>query len=207
MPVETTTEYGSWGFILAIGTVLFIMAVVLFIYSRERPIPVVNHKSGSFSTTLNNTTPYAFAVNMPSGTINLAPGDKRAVTLGMHETVSVEGVTPRGTPLSFRMQPTSEFDTLYITEGGFGTPSNTNSNVTFVNASQDDVAFVMISSGGGFRFPVDVSAGGTVGGNAVIIGQTWHVVKPKDPQKILAERVVRSMPTTLTFDGKSISVQ
>ena len=121
---------------------------------------------------MKNTTQYPFEVVSSSGVITLAPGESRALTFGLHEVTSFRSATVSGTKLSFTSKPASEFDTLYVTEGGLGS-----------------------------------QAGQTIGGNAVVIGQKWHVVQPKDPQTVLAEKVIRVMPSTITFDGKSLSVQ
>lgn len=207
VPVETTTEFTSWGIVLAIGVILFIMGIVFFIYARERPAKVVNHKSGNFFATVTNTTPYSFDVVTSSGIVKLDKKTSQAMTFGFYETTRFMGQTVSGTKMEFATRPTTEFNTLYITEGGLGTTENTNPNVSFVNRSQTDVIFALVSDNGNARFPVSVHAGDTVSGNAVIVGQEWHIVTPQDTQTVKAAKIIRSIPTTITFDGAKLIVQ
>lgn len=205
VPVMTTTAFSHWGYVIGIGVALLILGVAFFIYYRERMSGVVSHKSGSFSTVVSNKTIIPFDLYTSSGMVTIQPHDDHAMKVGLYEEIRADGVTPSGTKLTFTMKPTDTFNALYITYGGFGTSKDSNPGVVFANTTQENVMFVLVSKYGGSRFPFTVPAVGTLTNNTVIIDQKWQVVSPKDSSTVLAETIVREIPSVLSYDGKSLT--
>lgn len=207
VPLQTTTEFHDWGIIMAIIVVILILAVGLFIFSRKRELPVIQHQSGSFTSTVHNTTDREFSVETSSGVFNLSPNQNHTTTLGIHENVRMTSRLLDGTSQSFILQPTNAFENMYITDDGVGTESNTAPIVDLVNKSSTDVYFVLLSSEGARRFPVFVPSNSVVlRRSAVIVGHRFQVVPSNDDQNVLAEITVREIPSRIEFDGKNILV-
>jgi len=101
--------------------VILILAVGLFIFSRKRELPNVEHQSGSFTSTIHNTTNREFSVETGSGVFNLSPNQNHTTTLGIHENVRMTSRLLDGTSQSFILQPINAFETIYITDNGIGT--------------------------------------------------------------------------------------
>lgn len=203
VPLESGTAYDKWGIILGIVVVVIVMGSILFIYSRERMNNVVYHDKGNFNATITNKTPYKFKIQSPHFSKTLNSGEKYDVVLGMHEVIKAKA-NPNNKTLEFHTIPTENLDNLYITEDGFGDDSETSTDIPFINNSDKDVHFVLVSSHGQRRFPTPVPANSKVE-HIIKVGQTWQVVPHNNTNNVLGELTLHDLPYNLVFDGKSLN--
>ena len=207
LPVETNSEYFKYGIIISVIVILVILALASFIYIRSRKKPNDKVKSGNFTSDIHNTTDYHLLLTTKSDSTPLRPRSITPVTIFHDDDLKVEGITITGSKLNFVSKIKEDHSDIYITEGGIGYYHNTNIDTTFINHSSNDVIFALVSKYGGMRFPTTVPANSSVSNVAVMKGQKWHVVEPKQTQKVLSEIMIGIIPNTISFDGKKLIVQ
>jgi len=204
VPVEVNSEYIIHGVVLAIIAIVIILGILLLVYHRERNTPVIQHKIGNFTAKIHNTTGHPVIFTSKSGTTTIKPNEVITTTVVYHDKLQADIITTTGNKLNFKTSLSSVVSDLYITDSGFGHPDNTNKHVTLVNNSDEDVVFALVSKHGGIRFPTTVLANSTVSNVTIVKGQKWHVIKPKDPQNVITEKIIRFVPTIIYFDGKKL---
>lgn len=208
------TTYAIYGIFLSIIMITLIITIVFVLYFRKQR-PLLIHSTGNFSSIVKNTTQYPFTINTSTNTVSdikiendaiatINPKEEKSIRFGLHETTYFTGFTEKGTEMSFSIRPISEFSLLFITESGLGTSLDTNPDVTLINKTDEAFLFVLVSEKGSARFPIIVPPKGESKGHAIIIGQRWQIVRSTAPREILAEIIIRTRPTVITFDGKRL---
>ena len=206
-PVETKSEYVTYGIILAVLAVIILLTTVLIIYNKSRSEVVVKHEKGNFTANIHNKTAYPILFNNSFGTHMIKPNDTLKSSIIYHEKLKANGVTEMGSTLDFNTRLASSLNDLYITETGFGHENVTNKHGALVNNSNEDVIFTLVSPYGGKRFPTTVLANSSVSNVTMMKGQKWHVVTPKETHKVLSEKIARKVPNIIYFDGKDMTIE